>query len=254
MARQRCSNCGHDGAVLGLLEEGDRLTGGRSRTQIRKPLSWCTPSSDVNAKRTAALQNRATAACASPVQAPSPLREVAGVFFRLGCTAFGGPAAHLAMQEEECVRRRGWLDRQRFLDLLAATNLIPGPNSTEMAIHLGRLRAGWPGLVIGGLAFIAPSAVLVTVLAWAYPRWGGLPKATALLAALRPAVLVVILDALFGFARTAVRGPATLLAALAAIALGLGGVSDVALVFAALAIGLILPRLAPGRLRAVPLL
>jgi chromate transporter len=183
----------------------------------------------------------------------SPLREVALVFLTLGCTAFGGPAAHLAMQEEECVRRRGWLDRQRFLDLLAATNLIPGPNSTEMAIHLGRLRAGWPGLVVGGLAFVAPSAVLVTALAWAYTRWGTVPEATALLAALRPAVLVVILDALLGFGRTAVRGPSTLGAALAATALGLGGVSEVALVFAALAIGLVVARGAPGRLRAVPL-
>src|SRR4029453_6818665 len=136
----------------------------------------------------------------------SPPREVAVVFLTLGCTAFGGPAAHLAMQEEECVRRRGWLHRQRFLDLLAATNLIPGPNSTEMAIHLGRLRAGWPGLVVGGLAFVAPSAVLVTLLAWAYTRWGTVPEATALLAALRPAVLVVILDALLGFGRTAGAG------------------------------------------------
>ena len=110
--------------------------------------------------------------------------------------AFGGPAAHIAMQEEECVRRRGWLDRQRFLDLLAATNLIPGPNSTEMAIHLGRLRAGWPGLVVGGLAFVLPSTVLVTVLAWAYTRWGALPEATRMLEALRPAVLIVIADAL----------------------------------------------------------
>jgi chromate transporter len=184
----------------------------------------------------------------------SALREVALVFLKLGCTAFGGPAAHLAMQEEECVRRRGWLDRQRFLDLLAATNLIPGPNSTEMAIHLGRLRAGWPGLVVGGLAFVAPSTVLVTVLAWAYTRWGALPEATGLLAALRPAVLVVILDALLGFGRTALRGPSTIVAALAAIALGLGGVPDVALVFAALAIGLVAARIAPGRLRAVPLL
>src|SRR4029450_13092850 len=105
----------------------------------------------------------------------SPLREVALVSLTLCCTAFGGPAAHLAMQEEECVRRRGWLDRQRFPALLAAPNLIPGPNSTEMAIHLGRLRAGWPGLVVGGLAFVAPSAVLVTALGWGDRRWGAGP-------------------------------------------------------------------------------
>jgi chromate transporter len=186
--------------------------------------------------------------------ASEALVEVAIVFGKLGATAFGGPAAHVAMQEEECVRRRGWLDRQRFLDLLAATNLIPGPNSTEMAIHLGRLRAGWPGLVAGGLAFILPSTVLVTALAWAYTRWGALPAATAMLEALRPAVLVVIVDALGGFARTALRGAATLAVALAAAGLAFAGVSEVALVFAVLALGLMAARIAPGRLRAVPLL
>ncbi len=182
------------------------------------------------------------------------LREVALAFAKLGCTAFGGPAAHVAMQEEECVRRRGWLDRQRFMDLLAATNLIPGPNSTEMAIHLGRLRAGWPGLVVGGVAFILPSTLVVTALAWAYVRWGALPQAAAMLEALRPAVLVVIVDALVGFARTAVRGPLTAAAALAAMALALGGVPEVTLVFVALGAGLVAARIAPGRVRAVPLL
>src|SRR5262249_44339494 len=130
------------------------------------------------------------------------LAEVALVFAKLGATAFGGPAAHLALQEEECVRRRRWLDRERFLDLLAATNLIPGPNSTEMAIHLGRLRAGWPGLVVGGLAFILPSTVLVTLLAWAYTHWHATPVTAGILEVLRPAIVVVILDALRGFART----------------------------------------------------
>src|SRR5262245_20711419 len=236
---------------------------GRSSGVPRDPLPPSLPARQCRSLTAASISGRRTGISSTPhrryLRPPLPstssaLREVALVFLKLGCTAFGGPAAHLAMQEEECVRRRGWLDRQRFLDLLAATNLIPGPNSTEMAIHLGRLRAGWPGLVVGGLAFVAPSTVLVTLLAWAYTRWGALPEATGLLAALRPAVLVVILDALFGFARTAVRGPATLVAALAAIALGLGGVSDVALVFAALAIGLVVARIAPGRLRAVPLL
>lgn len=184
----------------------------------------------------------------------SRLGEVALVFGRLGLVAFGGPAAHVALQEAECVRRRGWLDRERFLDLLAATNLIPGPNSTEMAIHLGRLRAGWPGLVAGGLAFILPSTLLVIALAWAYTRWGGVPAAVAMLEALRPAVLVVIVDALHGFTRSALRGPVTLAAAIITVALALGGVSEVTLVFAALTFGLVLGRLTPDRLRAVPLL
>src|SRR4029453_5550418 len=125
---------------------------------------------------------------------------VVAVFARLGVTAFGGPVAHVALQEEECVRRRGWLDHQRFLDLLAVTNLIPGPNSTEMAMHLGRLRAGLPGLVAGGTAFILPSAVLVTVAAALYVRVGALPSVEAVLATLRPAVVVIVADALVRFA------------------------------------------------------
>jgi chromate transporter len=186
------------------------------------------------------------------------LREVAVVFGTLGAMAFGGPVAHVAMQEEECVRRRGWLDRERFLDLLAATNLIPGPNSTEMAIHLGRVRAGWPGLVVGGVSFIVPSTLLVTVLAWGYVRWGALPEVAATVGALRPAVLVVVLDALLRFGRTAIRGPSTLVAGGAAATAALLGVSEVGLVFTALAVGLLVgslgPRRAPGTLRAVPLL
>src|SRR5512143_3490911 len=92
--------------------------------------------------------------------------EVARLFLKLGTIAFGGPAAHIAMMDDEIVRKRGWLPRERFLDLLGATNLIPGPNSTEMAIHLGFLRAGWPGLVVAGACFIVPAALMVTALAW----------------------------------------------------------------------------------------
>ena len=183
--------------------------------------------------------------------------EVVLVFGRLGLTAFGGPAAHVALQEEECVRRRGWLDRQRFLDLLAATNLIPGPNSTEMACHLGYVRAGWPGLVAGGVAFVLPSAAIVTALAWAYVRFGHVPAAAGFLDGIRPAVLVVVTDAVARFGREAVRGPATAAVAVAAAALALAGVSEVLLVFAAAALGLAVAfarRVGPRRLHAVPLL
>src|SRR5947207_9356089 len=109
------------------------------------------------------------------------MREVAWLFLKLGTIAFGGPAAHIAMMREEVVRRRGWLSREEFVDLLGATNLIPGPNSTEMALHIGRLRAGWPGLVVAGLCFILPAAGLVTLLAWLYVRTGTLPRAGAVL-------------------------------------------------------------------------
>src|SRR5215467_10326695 len=100
------------------------------------------------------------------------LGEVVALFTKLGVIGFGGPAAHIALMREEVVRRRRWISDERFLDLLGMTNLIPGPNSTEMAIHLGYLRAGWPGLVAGGVCFIAPAAVLVTMLAWGYTRFG----------------------------------------------------------------------------------
>jgi chromate transporter len=179
------------------------------------------------------------------------LVEVVAVFGRLGVTAFGGPAAHVALQEDECVRRRGWLDRTRFLDLLAATNLIPGPNSTEMAMHLGRLRAGLPGLVAGGVAFILPSAVLVTVAAAAYVRLGGLPATNAALALMRPVVVVVIADALARFARQACRDATTIGTAAAACALALAGVPEVTLVLVAAVLGGTLG--AGARLRAVPL-
>ena len=166
------------------------------------------------------------------------LREVIVVFATLGATAFGGPAAHVALQERECVRRRRWLDHRRFLDLLAVTNLIPGPNSTEMAMHLGRLRAGGAGLVAGGVAFILPSAVLVTMLAALYVRIGGLPSVEIVLATLRPAVVIVIADALVGFARQSIRDVAKALAAILALAGSLWGIGEVPIVALAVVVGL----------------
>src|SRR6266545_2070494 len=103
--------------------------------------------------------------------------ELLWLFLRLGLTAFGGPAAHIAMMEEEVVRRRRWLTREEFLDLLGATNLIPGPNSTEMAIHIGQRRAGFPGLLVAGGCFMLPATLIVTACAWAYVRFGALPQA-----------------------------------------------------------------------------
>src|SRR6187431_3625489 len=117
---------------------------------------------------------------------PNRLWELAALFLKLGTIAFGGPAAHIAMMEDEVVRRRGWLTRDEFLDLLGATNLIPGPNSTEMAIHIGRRRAGWPGLLVAGACFILPAALIVTAIAWAYVRFGQLPKAEGVLYGVKP--------------------------------------------------------------------
>jgi len=133
------------------------------------------------------------------------LRELALLFLRLGATAFGGPAAHIAMMEDEVVRRRGWMTREEFLDLVGATNLIPGPNSTEMAIHIGHRRAGFPGLMVAGAAFIVPATLIVTAIAWAYVKLGRLPAAEGLLRGVKPVVVAIVLQALVGFGRTAVR-------------------------------------------------
>src|SRR3974390_2918735 len=133
------------------------------------------------------------------------LRELALFFLRLGITAFGGPAAHIAIMEDELVRRRKWLSREKFLDLLGASSLIPGPSSSELAIHIGYLRAGWAGLIVGGVCFIFPAAVLVGIIAWAYSRFGHLPAVAAVLYGVKPVVIAVILQALWGLGRTAVK-------------------------------------------------
>jgi chromate transporter len=133
------------------------------------------------------------------------LKELALFFLRLGITAFGGPAAHIAIMEDELVRRRKWLSREKFLDLLGASNLIPGPSSSELAIHIGYLRAGWVGLLVGGVCFILPAAILVGIIAWAYVRFGHLPAVAALLYGVKPVVIAVILQALWGLGHTAVK-------------------------------------------------
>ena len=130
------------------------------------------------------------------------VREVAAVFLRLGTIAFGGPAAHTALMREELVRRKGWVSDERFVDLMGATNLIPGPNSTELAIHLGWDRARWRGLLAAGVCFIVPAALMVTALAWAYVEYGDTPAVESLLYGVVPAVLAVIVFALVALLRT----------------------------------------------------
>jgi chromate transporter len=159
------------------------------------------------------------------------LREVAGAFLRLGVTAFGGPAAYVALMEDEFVGRRRWVSRARFLDLLGATNLIPGPNATELACHLGLVRAGWRGLVAAGVGFTLPSAVAVGVLAWAYVEFGSRPEAVGLMAGVQPVVIAVVAQALVRLGRTAIRSGR--LAALAVVALGAAalGVHELVVLF-----------------------
>ena len=135
------------------------------------------------------------------------LAQLAGLFLRLGSTAFGGPAAHIAMMEDEVVRRKRWMSRERFLDLLGAANLIPGPNSTEMAIFVGHDRGGWAGLLIAGTCFIVPAVVIVTAIAWGYVRFGQLPEVAGILYGLKPVILAIIFQALWGLGRTALKTP-----------------------------------------------
>lgn len=154
----------------------------------------------------------------------SPLAEVAALFARLGCTAFGGPAAHVALIERECVERRRWITREEFLDLLGVANLIPGPTSTELAMHVGRRRAGWLGLVVAGLAFIIPGALLVGVLAAIYARAGQLPVVRGIAAMVQPAVIMIVLSAVIPLARRAIR---TVPMAMTAIAVAILAWADI---------------------------
>jgi chromate transporter len=167
------------------------------------------------------------------------LPELVLLFIRLGTTAFGGPAAHIAIMEDEVVRRRRWISQEKFLDLLGAVNLIPGPNSTEMAIYLGYLRAGWVGILLGGICFILPAMVMVTVIAWAYLQFGSLPQFTSLLYGVKPVVIAVVLQALWGLGSKAFKTPFLALITAFVIVAGLFGVDVLlAILLAGVAAGL----------------
>ncbi|MGH7850078.1 MAG: chromate efflux transporter [Thermodesulfobacteriota bacterium] len=159
------------------------------------------------------------------------LKELALLFLRLGATAFGGPAAQIAIMHDETVRRKKWLDDKGFLDLIGAVNLIPGPNSTEVAIHVGYLRAGWRGLVTAGACFIIPAAVIVTVLTWVYVRYGSTPEGDHIFYGIKPVIIAVILQALYFLGSKAVREPVTILTGVAVAAAYLIGVNEIALLF-----------------------
>jgi len=161
------------------------------------------------------------------------LRELATLFLRLGATAFGGPAAHIAMMRNEVVHRRGWLSDETFLDLLSAANLIPGPNSTELAIHVGFQRRRWQGLWVAGLCFIAPAMLITAVCGWMYVRYGALPTASWFLYGVKPVIVAVIAQAVYGLApRAAKTWPLRALGALAALLFALGA-NEVAVLFGA---------------------
>lgn len=181
------------------------------------------------------------AAGASPGTRARRLRELALVFLKLGTVSFGGPAAHTAMMEEECVRKRRWLSRTEFLDLVSAANLIPGPNSTELAIHLGHRRAGMAGLLVAGSCFILPATLIVMLCAWAYVESGELPQLHGALYGIKPVVVAIIALALIRFARTAIQGPRTLLIGIAALAASCGGLHELLVLGAAGLVAALLP-------------
>jgi chromate transporter len=162
---------------------------------------------------------------------PGALGEVARLALKLGLTAFGGPAAHIAMLRDDAVLRRRWLSDDEFLDLMGATNLIPGPNSTEMVMHIGHLRAGRLGLTVAGALFILPAATIVLILAWAYTRYGSTPAGEALLYGIKPVVIAVVAQALWGLGRAAVKGAFLLAVGVAAAALYLLGFNELAVLF-----------------------
>lgn len=155
------------------------------------------------------------------------LSDLAKLFFKLGAIGFGGPAAHIAMMEDEVVSQRQWLTRSHFLDLIGATNLIPGPNSTEMAIHVGYIYGGLPGLFIAGVCFILPAVLLTACFAWIYVEFGSLPQIAPLIYGIKPAVLAIILGAVLRLGKKAVKSRKLLLIALFVVALCFFGVNEV---------------------------
>lgn len=157
------------------------------------------------------------------------LGDLARLFTRLGFTAFGGPAAHIAMMHDEVVVRRRWLDEQHFLDMVGATNLIPGPNSTEMAIHIGYERGGWRGLILAGLCFILPAALIVGVLAWLYVHYGQTVQGEALFYGIKPVIIAIVLQALVRLGQTAVKTKLLALVGVAVMALFLLGINELLL-------------------------
>jgi len=160
------------------------------------------------------------------------LRELAVLFLRLGTVAFGGPAAHIAMMEDEVVRRRRWVSHEAFLDMIDACNLIPGPNSTEMAIHIGHRRAGFVGLAVAGTCFVVSAVAITIAIAWAYVRFGSMPQVAGALYGIKPVIIAVVVQALWRLWPSAARTPRLVFITLAATAAALLGFDEIAILFA----------------------
>ena len=161
------------------------------------------------------------------------LKEIALVFLKLGTIAFGGPAAHVAMMEDEIVSKRKWLEKDKFLDIYGATNLLPGPNSTELAIHLGLERGGWRGLILAGSCFILPAMLIILLISTLYNRFGTLPEVTGILYGIKPVIIAIILQALIRLGQAAIKNMATGILGGIIIILSFLGLHELILLFAA---------------------
>lgn len=170
----------------------------------------------------------------------STLKEIAKLFFKLGCIGFGGPAVHIAMMEEEVVRKRKWFSQDYFLDLVGATNLIPGPNSTEMTMHCGYERAGWRGLIVAGICFIFPAVLITAIFAWAYQQYGKLPQVEPFLYGIKPAIISVIVALMISLGRKALKTIELGIIGVISAALALYGLNEIYILFGAGLIGIIL--------------
>lgn len=163
----------------------------------------------------------------------SKLKELALLFLKLGVTGFGGPAAHIAMMQNEVVTKKKWLTEQHFLDLIGATNLIPGPNSTEMAIHIGHERAGWKGLIVAGLCFILPAVIITGIFAWLYKQYGQLPEVQPFVYGIKPAIIAIILGAIFPLAKTSAKSVELIIIGLVVLVFSLLNFNEILLMFGA---------------------
>jgi chromate transporter len=178
----------------------------------------------------------------SPSSLFARLRELSALFLKLGCISFGGPAAHIALIEGEIVRKRRWVTQQQFLDMVGAANLIPGPTSTELAINVGFVRAGWAGLGVAGASFILPAALITGAFAWAYVRFGALPQAASSLGGIKPAVIAVIAIAIWRLGRTAVRDVGLAALGLLSLAAFFVGLNPIAILFGGGIVGMLARR------------
>lgn len=167
------------------------------------------------------------------MQSKVSIKQIFGLFLKLGFIGFGGPAAHIAMMQQEVVVKRKWMSEQHFLDLLGATNLIPGPNSTEMAIHIGYDKGGWKGLLTAGMCFILPAVFITGIFAFLYQKYGQLPEVQPFIYGIKPAIIAIIIGAVFPLAKKSVKSKFLAIIGFVVLALSLFGANEIFLMFGA---------------------